>query len=144
MNIVDFVISVIAVFVQLYVVYVGLKLLRVAKFLDTWRMGWLHFVVASIFITILRIIWSYEAYSTGPIYPYIESIFALLVSVCLLWFVYYMKEVFQHTIQETVASFEAENLVDKAKDVAAKLITHAEAVASEKMKQKNKRFDDIK
>jgi hypothetical protein len=140
MNIVDFVLSILAVFTQLYVVYVGWKLLRVAKFLDTWRMGWYHFVGASILITILRIIWSYEAYTSTPAYPYVESVFALLVSACLLWFVYYMRMVFQNTIKETVASFEAEHLVDVAREVAKKLIETAENVAEEKIKyEENKR-----
>lgn len=133
-NIVDFIISVLAVFVQLYVVYVGWKLLKVAKFLHTWKIGWYYFVVASIIITILRIIWSYEAYTAVHACPYIESIFALVTSICLLWFVYYMKQVFQNTVKDTVASFEAEHLVDTARDVAHKLVLTAELLAEEKTK----------
>jgi len=141
MNIIDFILSIFAVLTQFYVVYVGWKLLRVAKFLDMWRIGWYHFVGASVLITVLRIIWSYEAYTSTPTYPYIESVFALIVSVCLLWFVYYMKQVFQNTIKETIESFDAEHLVDVAREVAQKLITTAELVAEEKRKYLSDRRD---
>lgn len=95
MSFVDFTISVLAIFTQLYVIWIGLKVLKVAKFLNTWRIGWYHFVMVSVFIILGHLLLLYEIYNCDTTHSNIRSIFTLFVTVGLLWFVYYMREVFK-------------------------------------------------
>jgi len=119
MNTLDFSISVIAVFVQFYVVWIGWKLLKIAKFLDSWKIGWYHFVIASSVIALIRIIWSYEAYfqTSGPLY--VQSVLGLVISVCLVWFVYYMRISF--------TNLHDENSKISRKDAAEELLIEEKA-----------------
>jgi len=94
----EFFISIISLIFQFVVTIYGFKLYKSASYLNTWKLGWSHFIGASIMILLLRVIWSWEFYFNIKAPQYLESILALIVSACLFWFISYMKISFKYSL----------------------------------------------
>ena len=128
----DLSLSILAFILQFAVIVMGWKLLQVAKFLDTWKYGWIHFIAASFMALLLRIIWSGEAYFQLPFPIFYQSILGLLVSVCFLWFVFYMSKSFKELHDDQISSkIAASELIEEAKIKADALRVDAEQKADE-------------
>jgi hypothetical protein len=117
MNI-ELILTVISIALQLLVVLYGWKMLRVALYLNTWKIGWGHFVVASFLILLRRLLWGFEYYVTGFEIPStLEAMLTIFVSACMLWFASSMKIVFNSTNVHTEKTDENIPVLGPQKDL---------------------------
>lgn len=132
MNYFDLIISILTFLLQFVVIVLGWRLINVAKFLDTWKFGWIHFTFASISALLLRVVWAGEAFSQKVAPVYIQSILGLIVSLCFLWFVYFMSRSFKEISENSVSSrVAAAELMEEARVKADTLKLEAEKKAEE-------------
>ena len=135
----EFFISIVSVIFQIIVTVYGFKLYKSAEYLNTWKLGWSHFIGASIVILLLRVVWSYEFYFITTAPQYVESLLALIVSACLFWFIFYMKISFKYSLinkefeskQLIILTNEAEEIKKLAIETSKNLKVVAELEAGE-------------
>jgi hypothetical protein len=94
--------TIISIALQVAVIWYGWKMLRVAHFLNTWKMGWIHFVIASIIIALRRVLWGMEYFTEAAVPGVVESLLTIFVSMCMLWFVSAMRTVFAEAYQKKI------------------------------------------
>ena len=86
-----------SIILQLFIIYYSFKMIRVALYLNNWKIGWIHFLIAAVLVTGRRVMWIYEYY-VGESFSYpLESVLTVFSSACLLWFIYSMKIVFEES-----------------------------------------------
>jgi len=135
----DFFISIVSVIFQIIVTVYGFKLYKSADYLNTWKLGWSYFIGASIVILLLRVIWSYEFYFVTTAPQYVEPVLALIVSACLIWFIFYMKISFKYSLinkefeskQLIILTREAEEIKNLAIETSKNLKVLAQIEAEE-------------